>query len=147
MKARPFILSMSIRWLILILSINLVKSGRSRSRERKLAADHGAFGQHALAEPEELGRTSDSISGHCACFFNEFLLLDETEEVLLVHRAPSQRLDRALQLRQCKFFQHKLEHDRTIFDLGAQPGNAGGENAAVITRHGAAGDGGLALVL
>ena len=44
----------------------------------------------------------------------------------------------ALQLQQGERSRHQFEHHRAILDLGAQPGDAGGENAPMVARHGAA---------
>ncbi len=91
--------------------------------------------RNGVAEAEQLGRPPDGIGGHCASFFNEFLLLDQPAEVLLVDQPACERLNTALQLQQGEFGRHQLEYHRTVFDLGAQPRDAGRENAAMIRRH------------
>ena len=53
--------------------------------------------------------------------------------------APRQCLHRLLQLQQREFLGHQLKHHGPIFDLGAQTGHAGSQNAAVIITHGGTG--------
>ena len=60
-------------------------------------------------------------------------------KVLLVQMPPGQRLDGALQLEQGEVGRHQLEHHRPVFDLGPQPGDGGGEDAAVVVQHRVAG--------
>ena len=91
-----------------------------------------------MAEPEQLGGPSDRLSGDCASFLNELLRFHQAAEVLLVDQPACKRLNTALQLQQGEIGRHQFEHHRTIFDLGAQPRDAGGENAAVVTGHGTA---------
>src|ERR1700681_1603641 len=45
------------------------------------------------------------------------------------------RLDRPLQFGQRKFLRHQFEHDRAVFQLGAEPRDGGRENPAVIEAH------------
>ena len=52
--------------------------------------------------------------------------------------ASGQRLYRALQLQQGKFGRHQLKDHRAVFDLGPQPGDGGGQDAAMIVQHGVA---------
>ena len=89
-----------------------------------------------MAEAKQLGGPPDRICGHCAGFLDQVLLLDQAAEILLVQPATGQRLDAALQLQQGEGRRHQFEHDRPIFDLGAQPRDAGGEDAAMIGRIG-----------
>ena len=49
--------------------------------------------------------------------------------------APRNRLHGALQLREGELARHQLEYDRTVFELGAQPRDGGGEDTAVIEAH------------
>lgn len=88
-----------------------------------------------MAEAEQLGRPSDGVGGHCASLFNEFLLLDEPAEVLLVDQPACERFNTALQLQQGELGRHQLEYHRAVFDLGAQPRDPGCEDAAMIRRH------------
>src|SRR5258708_19655427 len=50
----------------------------------------------------------------------------------LVEQAACKRLNTALQLQQGELRRHQFEHDRAIFDLGAQSCDSGCENAAMI---------------
>src|SRR5262249_8964490 len=61
---------------------------------------------------------------------------NQAAEVLLVQVAPRDRLHRALQLGEGELARHQLEYDGTVFELGAQPRDRGGEDAAVIEAHG-----------
>src|SRR5215831_441383 len=63
------------------------------------------------------------------------LLHDLAAEVLLVQVAPRDSLHGALQLGEGELARHQLEYDRTVFELGAQPRDRGGEDAAVIEAH------------
>ncbi len=66
---------------------------------------------------------------------DEVLLLDEPAEVLLVDEQARQGLDAALQLKKGEGLRQHLENHRAVFDLGTQPGDAGGEDAAVVACH------------
>ena len=61
--------------------------------------------------------------------------LDQPAEILLVQMAAGDRLDRALQFGERELARHQLEHDRAVFELGAQPRDRGGEDAAVVEAH------------
>ena len=56
------------------------------------------------------------------------------------------RLDGALQFGEREFGRHQLEHHRAVFQLGAQPRDRGGEDAAVVEAHRLAERGQLARV-
>ena len=88
-----------------------------------------------MAELEQLSGPPDCLSGDCASFLNELLLFHQAAEVLLVDQAACKRLNTALQLQQGELRRHQLEHDRTVFDLGAKPGDPGREDAAMIGGH------------
>src|SRR5215813_3861645 len=60
---------------------------------------------------------------------------NQATEILLVQVAPRDRLHRALQLGEGELARHQLEYDGTVFELGAQPRDRGGEDAAVIEAH------------
>src|SRR5947207_1980283 len=49
---------------------------------------------------------------------------------------PGNRLDGALQLGQRELARHQLEHDRAVFELGAQARDRGREDAPVVEAHG-----------
>src|SRR5262249_21040960 len=70
-----------------------------------------------------------------ACGLAQGGRLNQAAEVLLVQVAPRDRLHGALQLGQGELARHQLEYDRTVFELGAQPRDGGGEDAAVIEAH------------
>jgi hypothetical protein len=53
-----------------------------------------------MPEAEQLGWSANGVGGDSARFFNEFLLLDQPAEVLLVDQASCERLNTALQLQQ-----------------------------------------------
>src|SRR3954470_6492393 len=75
----------------------------SSARKRELGSDNRPFRQHAMAEPEQLGRTADGVGGDCASFLNELLLLDQAAKILLVDQPACKRLNTALQLQQGEF--------------------------------------------
>src|SRR5215467_5592829 len=105
----------------------------SSTRKRELGSCDCPFRQYAVAEAEQLGGAADGVGGDCASFLNELLLLDQASKILLVHQPACKRLNTALQLQQGEFRRHQFEHDGAVFDLGAQPRDPGGENAAVIS--------------
>src|SRR3954447_2706243 len=107
----------------------------SSARKRELGSDNRPFRQYAMAEPEQLGGAADGVGGDCASFLNELLLLDQAAKILLVDQPACERLNTALQLQQGEFRRHQFEYHGAIFDLGAQPRDAGGENATVISAH------------
>ena len=111
----------------------------SRARERKFGSDDRAFGRERRGGSGRAwpgGRPSPGCD--LASFLNELLLLDQAAEILLVQQPPGKRLDAALQLQQREGLRHQFEDHGMVFDLGAQPGDAGRENAAVIDDHGLA---------
>src|SRR5262249_14160692 len=63
---------------------------------------------------------------------------NQAAEILLVQVAPRDRLHGALQFGEGELARHQLEYDGTVFELGAQPRDRGGEDAAVIEAHGLA---------
>src|SRR5579859_697991 len=105
------------------------------ARQRQLGPGDGAFGQDLAAEAHELGRAAAGADLDLAGLLDQALRLDQAAEILLVQAAASERLDRALQVQQGEGGRQQLEHDRAIFDLGAQARDAGGEDAAMVMGH------------
>ena len=77
----------------------------------------------------------------CRRSLDQILLLDQPPEILLVQPSPRQRLHGLLQLQQGELGRHQLEHDGPVLDLGAQPRDAGGQDATMVMTHGLAGQG------
>ncbi len=48
---------------------------------------------------------------------------------------PASAFDGALELQQGELRRHQLEEHRAVFDLGPEPRNAGGEDAAMVVAH------------
>ena len=69
---------------------------KSSARKRKFGSGDRPLGQHRVAETEEFGRPPAGVGGDCAGFLNEFLLLDQAAEVLLVERAGLPALQRSV---------------------------------------------------
>src|ERR1700732_2886675 len=76
-----------------------------------------------------------ALLDHLAAEAEQRRRLNQAAEVLLVQVAPRDRLHGALQLGEGELARHQLEYDRTVFELGAQPRDGGGEDAAVIEAH------------
>src|SRR5262245_7222650 len=114
-------------------------SRSSRARQRQLASDYGSLQDDLAAEAEELCRPAAGLVQHLARFLDEHLLLNQPAKVLLVQLSTCKSLDGTLQLQQRERRRHQLENDRAVFDLGAQPRDAGGKDAAVIMVHALAG--------
>ena len=49
---------------------------------------------------------------------------------------PRDRFRGPLQFGECEFGRQKFKYHRAIFQLGAQPGDRGGGNSAVVEAHG-----------
>src|SRR5262249_3157411 len=107
-------------------------SRSSRARQRQLASDYGSLQDDLAAEAEELCRPAAGLVQHLARFLDERLLLDQAAKVLLVQLSTCKSLDGTLQLQQRERRRHQLENDRAVFDLGAQPRDAGGKDAAGV---------------
>ena len=112
----------------------------SSTRKWQFRPGNCTFGQNAMAESKQLGRPAARVRAHRACFFDEFLLLNQPPEILFVHEPTGKRLDATLELQQREDRLHQFEDDGAVFDLGAQPGDAGCKNATVISLHGPAED-------
>ncbi|MNL69761.1 hypothetical protein D3C87_1946630 [compost metagenome] len=88
-----------------------------------------------MAIAEKLRRTAAGLAGHLSGFLDQLLLVNQPAEIRLVQGQPGERLDGVLQLQKRKILRHQFEDDRAVFDLGAQTGNAGRQDTAVIGEH------------
>src|SRR5271166_4140005 len=103
--------------------------------QRQLSSDDGALLSDSSAEAIGFGGATASVRNGLAGFLDKLLLLDQSAEIRLVNVKPSNRLDAPLQLQQRENRRHKLEHDRVVFDLGAEPRNSGRKNSAMVGDH------------
>src|SRR6266478_2204572 len=106
------------------------RGARAQTQPRRRALLH-----HLAAEAEQRRRPPPGRGRGLAGRLDQGRRLNQAAEVLLVQVAPRNRLHGALQLREGELARHQLEYDRTIFELGAQPRDGGGEDAAVIEAH------------
>src|SRR5262249_24983844 len=103
--------------------------GQRQAGRRALLHDLGAEAEQRRRPPPGRGR---GLAGR----LDQGRGFNQAAEVLLVQVAPRDRLHRALQLGEGELARHQLEYDGTVFELGAQPRDRGGEDAAVIGAHG-----------
>src|SRR5262249_1024652 len=94
-------------------------------RRRALLHDLAAEAEQRRGPPPGRGR---GLAGR----LDQGRGFNQAAEVLLVQVAPRDRLHRALQLGEGELARHQLEYDGTVFELGAQPRDRGGEDAAGI---------------
>src|SRR6516162_611073 len=106
------------------------RGARAQTQPRRRALLH-----HLAAEAEQRRRPPPGRGRGLAGRLDQGRRLNQAAEVLLVQVAPRDRLHGALQLREGELARHQLEYDRTVFELGAQPRDGGGEDAAVIEAH------------
>src|SRR6516162_2989040 len=121
----------------LCLQKSLIPSGAKASRGARAQTQprRRALLHHLAAEAEQRRRPPPGRGRGLAGRLDQGRRLDQPAEVLLVQVAPRDRLHGALQLREGELARHQLEYDRTVFELGAQPRDGGGEDAAVIEAH------------
>src|SRR5262249_55450557 len=104
---------------------------QAQPRRRALLDDLAAEAEQRRRPPPGRGR---GLAGR----LDQGRGFNQAAEILLVQVAPRDRLHRALQLGEGELARHQLEYDGTVFELGAQPRDRGGEDAAVIEAHGLA---------
>ena len=109
---------------------------RKSWRIEKQLAGGGALLQHFAAEAEERCGASTRVVGEFAGRLNHGGGFHEATEILLVQRAPADRLRRALQRGEREGRRHQFKDHRAILHLGAQAPDGGGEDAPVIVAHG-----------
>ena len=87
------------------------------------------------AKNEQLGWAPPCAGFHLSCAGHEVRLVQRTPEILCVQLQSQNAFNGSLQRRKREPVRHQLEHDRAILDLPAQPGEAGGQDAAVVGGH------------
>src|SRR5215470_20184492 len=112
------------------MSIRVIALGWTR--QRKFSPDNSPLEQHVAPEPEQLGGPTACLRRNVSAIFDQSLLVDQPAEILFVQSLSGERLDRALQLKQCEFRRHQLEYHGTVFDFGSKPRDAGRQNAAMV---------------
>src|SRR6516165_2780200 len=112
------------------MSAEASRGARAQTQPRRRALLH-----HLAAEAEQRRRPPPGRGRGLAGRLDQGRRLNQAAEVLLVQVAPRDRLHGALQLGESELARHQLEYDRTVFELGAQPRDGGGEDAAVIEAH------------
>src|SRR5262245_19769856 len=115
-------------------------SGTIRAKASRRARAHTQPRGRALlhdlaAEAEQRRRPPPGRGRGLAGRLDQGRGFNQAAEVLLVQVAPRDRLHRALQFGEGELARHQLEYDGTVFELGAQPRDRGGEDAAMIEAH------------
>src|SRR5499426_483766 len=107
----------------------------SRRARAQAQPRRGALLHDLAAEAEQRRRPPPGRGRGFAGRLDQGRGFNQAAEILLVQVAPRDRLHGALQLGEGEFARHQLEYDGTVFELGAQPRDRGGEDAAVIEAH------------
>lgn len=111
----------------------------STPRQRQFCPGDDPLVENGVAEPVKLRWPAAGLRGGLSRLLDQLLLLDQAAKVWLVDEPAGERLHGSLQLQKCEDRRHQLKDDRPVFDLGAQPRNAGRHDAAMIGDHGLAG--------
>lgn len=111
----------------------------STPRQRQFCPGDEPIVQNGVAETEKLRWPAAGLSGGLSGLLDQLLLFDQSAKVRLVDEPAGERLHGSLQLQKREYRRHQLKDDWAVFDLGAQPRNAGRHDAAMIGDHGLAG--------
>ena len=94
--------------------------------------------QDFAPEAEQLGRAPSGPGVDAAGLLHQPATLHQPAEILRMQAQASQRLDDALQLGEGELVLDQLEYQRAVAQLAAQAGEAGGQDAPMVVRHGLA---------
>src|SRR4029453_11924242 len=92
----------------------------------------GPLLQPLAAEAEQSRGPPARLCRHSPGRFGQRPVLRQAAEILLVQVPAGNGFNRALQLSECELIGQKFKDHRAVFQLGAQPCDGGGEDAAVI---------------